>query len=167
MPDKTLCPESYAINKEAAHRETFGARFSDLPSSQAIPVIRKRRDFLRVAKGLRQNATAFLLQGRPRGPGIAEDVARVGFTCSKKLGNAVVRNRAKRRLREAARRAIPRHGKPGWDYVLVGRRLATAAICFQDLVNDLECALQRMHASRNLEERQMPKNRRRDRSGQI
>ena len=46
---------------------------------------------------------------------------RVGFTCSKKVGNAVARNRAKRRLREVARQMLSLYGRLGWDYVLIGK----------------------------------------------
>ena len=70
---------------------------------------------------------------------------RVGFTCSKKVGNAVARNRAKRRLREAARMVLPEIGRPGWDYVLIGRRDVTADRPFELLLSDLRHALSRLH----------------------
>ena len=89
-----------------------------------------------------------IVQGRKRREGEPHDPAarRVGYTCSKKVGNAVARNRAKRRLRAAVAAALPLHGRPGWDYVLIGRNEATAAQGpFADLVGDLEKALTRLH----------------------
>lgn len=84
------------------------------------------------------------MQARKRnpeeGPGI-----RVGFTCSKKVGNAVARNRAKRRLREVARLVLPEHGRDGWDYVLVGRRDVTATYDFEQMQQDLIEALRKIH----------------------
>ena len=77
-------------------------------------------------------------------PGV--EALRVGYTCSKKLGNAVARNRAKRRLRAAARAVLATAGRPGWDYVLVGRPGATAERNFADLTEDLAArALERVH----------------------
>ena len=73
---------------------------------------------------------------------------RVGFTCSKKVGNAVARNRAKRRLREVARMVLPQHGKTGWDYVLIGRAEMTAQRPFLDLQADLIYALTKLHQDR-------------------
>ena len=70
---------------------------------------------------------------------------RVGFTCSKKVGNAVARNRAKRRLREIARLVLPEHGRDGYDYVLVGRRDVTATRDFAEMLEDLERALRKAH----------------------
>ena len=67
------------------------------------------------------------------------------FTCSKKVGNAVARNRAKRRLREAARLVLPGKGRPGWDYVLIGRAEVTAARPFDLLQDDLARALDQLH----------------------
>ena len=69
----------------------------------------------------------------------------VGFTCSKKVGNAVARNRAKRRLREAARAILPHTGRTGWDYVLIGRADVTAARPFDLLQQDLALALRKLH----------------------
>lgn len=61
----------------------------------------------------------FVLLARDRADG--DDLVRVGYTVTKKVGNAVVRNRMKRRLRELARAALPAGGRPGHDYVLIGR----------------------------------------------
>lgn len=71
---------------------------------------------------------------------------RVGFTCSKKVGNAVVRNRARRRLRALAAEILPEQGRAGWDYVLVGRPEATIQRAYADLRADLTGALDRVHA---------------------
>ncbi|MCC5991297.1 MAG: ribonuclease P protein component [Rhodobacteraceae bacterium] len=121
------------------------ARAADAPAalSCAMPeTLRQRADFLSVAKARRMPCPAFLLQARVRGDGAA---MRVGFTCSKKLGNAVTRNRAKRRLRAIARQVLPRHGQAGWDYVLVGRPQATVSRDFAAMCADLRAALAKLH----------------------
>jgi ribonuclease P protein component len=102
----------------------------------------KRADFVRASSALRQGTTGFHLQARNRGD---DGGVRVGFTCSKKVGNAVARNRAKRRLREIARLVLPEHGRAGWDYVLVGRRDVTATHDFAQMKADLIRALARVH----------------------
>lgn len=105
--------------------------------------MRLRSDFLRAAQARRQGTPGFMLQARDRRDGSA--TMRVGYTCSKKLGNAVARNRAKRRLREIARALLPHLGRAGWDYVLVGRPKATAERDFAALLTDLETALRKVH----------------------
>ena len=72
------------------------------------------------------------------------DTIRIGFTVTGKIGNAVVRNRAKRRLRAAAGRLLPDYGRAGFDYVLVGRN-TTQARPFEALCDDLQKALVRIH----------------------
>ncbi len=119
------------------------------PPAVSVTTLTKRADFLRAAQGRRQGMPGFLLQARERGPEESEPgTIRVGFTCSRKLGNAVARNRAKRRLREIARAVLPLHGRPGWDYVLVGRPEATASRDFADLKADLVRALGKIHGSK-------------------
>ena len=87
-----------------------------------------------------------MVQGRDRHD---EDPAiRVGFTCSKKVGNAVARNRAKRRLRAVAREVLHAHGQPGWDYVLIGRAQETAARPYEALRDDLIHALRKFRGAR-------------------
>lgn len=112
----------------------------------SFSVIAKRADFLRAAQARRQAMPGFLLQARCRGDDSAD--IRVGYTCSRKIGNAVIRNRARRRLREVARATLPAGAVPGWDYVLVGRPGATVEREFSDLVADMAHALRRVHAGR-------------------
>ena len=73
------------------------------------------------------------------------DTMRVGFTVTKKVGDAVRRNRAKRRLREVARTILPLYGVGGTDYVLIGRD-ATLTRPFVDLLDDLKTALRKVHS---------------------
>ena len=105
--------------------------------------LRKRADFLRAASARRQGTGGFLLQARNRDDG-SPDI-RLGFTASKKIGNAVFRNRAKRRLRAVAQAVLPALAKPGWDYVLVARPEATVTRTFPDLLADLATALHSVH----------------------
>jgi len=114
--------------------------------SSCLVTMRKRPEFLRAAKARRQVVKGFILQARKRDVAEADpSVIRVGYTCSKKVGNAVARNRAKRRLRALAREMLPTQGQPGWDYVLIGRAGATQDRLFADLQNDLDYALRKIH----------------------
>jgi ribonuclease P protein component len=115
------------------------------PGAFSVSVLRNRSDFLKAAQARRAHAPAFLLQARKRPEGEAKGI-RVGFTCSKKVGNAVARNRAKRRLREVARLVLPLEGRPGWDYVLVGRKDETASRDFAAMQQDLVRALKKVHS---------------------
>ena len=103
-----------------------------------IERLKKRPDFLAAAKAHAASRGAVVLQGRRRADETA--LIRVGFTATKRIGGAVVRNRAKRRLREAARRLIPLLGVPGCDYVLIARG-GTASRPWDRLLDDLKAAL--------------------------
>jgi|SRR5581483_1139428 ribonuclease P protein component len=103
--------------------------------------LRHHADFLAAAGGVRMSGPTFVLQARARRDG---GPVRVGFTVSKKVGNAVERNRVRRRLREVVRRS-PAAMRPGHDYVLIGRRAALTAP-FANLIDEFERALRRAHA---------------------
>jgi ribonuclease P protein component len=111
-----------------------------------LVTLKTRADFLRVAAGHRRAVAAGLvLQAAPRPREIGSGSRlRVGFTASRKVGNAVVRNRAKRRLRAVAALVLPREGESGTDYVLIARA-STAARPFAELVADLERAVRRIN----------------------
>jgi ribonuclease P protein component len=102
----------------------------------------RRQDFIAAAKAVAWGTPGFLLQVRRRDD---TGAPRVGFTCTKKLGNAVMRNRIKRRLREAARLALPGVAQPSFDYVLIGRS-AGETHDFESLKSDLISAATRLHA---------------------
>jgi ribonuclease P protein component len=100
------------------------------------PRLKLRREFRRVAASGQRTARPGLVLQSLAAPGAP---LRIGFTATKKLGNAVVRNRTKRRLREAARLLLA-EAPPGWDLVLIGRD-ATATRDFKTLLGDLRGAL--------------------------
>ena len=112
--------------------------------SLRLTQLKKRAVFQRATRSPRVAMPGFILQMRQRAPDEAEGV-RVGFTCSKKVGNAVARNRAKRRLREVARLTLTGLARDGADYVLIGRQDATASLPFQKLRQDLVRALKVLH----------------------
>jgi len=102
--------------------------------------LKTRGDFLRVAATrARAVRPGLILQIAPQ-PSAGEASPRVGFTASKRVGNAVARNRAKRRLRAAAASLLPVQGKMGTDYVLIARA-GTRARSYAELLADLEGAL--------------------------
>lgn len=108
--------------------------------------LKRREDFLRVAAArTKRVANGFVLQACPR-PDDSEEL-RVGFTASRKVGGAVQRNRTKRRLRVVARNVLTELGKPGTDYVLIGRR-DTATMPFETLENDLRHAVTKISQPR-------------------
>ena len=103
--------------------------------------LKQRADFLAAARGTETSAPAFVLQARVRadaGP------ARIGFTVAKKVGNAVERNRVRRRLREMVR-ASAVAAQPGHDYVVIGRR-AALGLPFARLLADFEHAMRHLQA---------------------
>ena len=125
----------------------FKKLFND---SDTIVKMTSREAFLAANHGVKATETGLYLQGRRRSEEkvIPADLIRVGFTCSKKLGNAVKRNKAKRRLTHVARHCLPKNGLPGWDYVLVGRKDETAIIPFSDLIKSFNNAIEKIHLKR-------------------
>ncbi len=98
--------------------------------------------------GARYATPGLVLQARALGPSEGEPAPeasiRFGFTASKKIGGAVMRNRARRRLKEAVRLHAGPHAAKGFDYVLIARQ-GTLQRPFIDLVRDLEHALRKIH----------------------
>ncbi len=113
--------------------------------------LKKRPDFLKVAAARAKWVTpGLILQARRRptpgdtpGEPAQADLVRVGFTVSRKVGKAVQRNRARRRLQAAAAEVLPVLGRPGYDYVLIGRS-GTLERRWGELVGDLRAALDRL-----------------------
>lgn len=107
--------------------------------------LKKRADFLRAQKGVRRSATGLTLEICATPEACARHGRfRVGFTASRKVGGAVARNRAKRRLRAAARAILPLQARECTDYVLVAR-VATLTRPFAELTKDLAQTLAAAH----------------------
>ena len=111
----------------------------------AIGRLKTRDEFLHVRGGARYVAPSLVLQARRRnGEPAQRQLARFGFTATKGLGGAVLRNRARRRLKEAVRLTGPAHALEGYDYVLIARE-GTVKRRFTELIKDLERALAKVH----------------------
>jgi ribonuclease P protein component len=114
----------------------------------AVGRLKRRPDFLRVAAGRRKwVAPGLILQALSQHDADSgtnhRAPARAGFTASARIGGAVERNRARRRLRAAASAVLPLHARPAHDYVLIART-GTLTRRFSDLVADLEGGLKRL-----------------------
>ena len=138
-----MTPPEAPLDGDIASRED---RIPAVSSCAVLRTLSKRPQFLAAARARKQGTGGFLLQARNRGDD--DPAIGIGFTCSKKVGNAAARNRAKRRLREIARLILPELGRPGWDYVLIGKAEKTATRDFTDLQKDLRYALRKVHGDR-------------------
>src|SRR3569623_582464 len=107
-----------------------------------IERLKNRPDFLACARAPAVARGAVLVQARPRDDA---PLVRAGFTATKRIGGAVERNRAKRRLREAARLLLPQLGSPGFDYVFIARGGVTTRP-WDRLLDDMKSALIRLAA---------------------
>lgn len=106
--------------------------------------LKKRQEFKKISSlGKRWVTSAFILQYLPQGEELALPSTRFGFTASRKIGGAVQRNRARRRLKEAVRLNLG-HAHPKCDYVLIARDKALT-LDFQKLGKDLRWALAHIH----------------------
>ena len=106
-----------------------------------IQRLTRRAEFLKVAASRRKSvAPGLILQAHPQD---GADSLRVGFTASRKVGNAVARNRARRRLRAAVAAVLPVHGAPAHDYVVIARA-GTLTRPFAGLLEDLATGLKRL-----------------------
>ena len=106
-----------------------------------IERLKSRPQFLAAAKGVSEARGAVVVQRLDRGDGDAS--IRLGFTATRKIGGAVVRNRAKRRLRQAARALAPQFGVAGSDYVFIAR-MGTVDRDWDRLLDDVKSALTRL-----------------------
>ena len=113
-------------------------RLIEPTAGPALRVIGRRADFLAANGGKRAPMPGFVLLVRNRSDG--DPAMRLGITVTKKIGNAVVRNRMKRRFRALAREILPAIGLPGSDHILIGRATGIER-SFDDLRRDLGKAL--------------------------
>ena len=116
---------------------------TDSGAGPALAILTRRADFLAANRGIRVARPGFVLLARPNGGG----QMRFGITVTKKIGNAVVRNRMKRRFRALLRELLPQVGLPGTDHVLIGREGGIERD-FSLLRDELNAALARASAGK-------------------
>ena len=109
---------------------------------KVLETLAKRADFVAASKAEKFVGNSVIVQARYN----ASENIRVGYTASKKVGNAVVRNRAKRRMRAAAMETLAQYGTTGADYVLIGRAQTTCNTKFEELKDELICAFENLNA---------------------
>ena len=109
---------------------------------KVFETLAKRADFVSASKAEKFVGNSIIVQARYN----ASENIRVGYTASKKVGNAVVRNRAKRRMRAAAMETLAQYGTAGADYVLIGRAKTTCTVKFEDLKFELIRAIKKLSA---------------------
>lgn len=113
--------------------------------------LKKRSEFLSVAASNKKFVTRSMVIQYIHNPENTDNV-RIGYTVTKKQGNAVMRNRMKRRMRAAVREIFGEHAKTGYDYVLIGRwQLKDYA--FEALKNDMIFALGHIHKKRHTDKK--------------
>ena len=121
-------------------------------NNNKIIKILKRNEFLAISSKFKVRTKGLNLQARKRSNeeiSPIRNLIRVGFTCSKKVGNAVRRNAAKRRLRHLARDCLPNVGQSGWDYILIGHEKYTEEMNFNELKNYFIKAVNQIHQFEN------------------
>jgi len=154
--DASIRPEPGGLSREALTCGIVGGHIPPVRSAQSPPVtLKSRAQFNRVRGGGKWTAPSFVLQALPRS-GDDDASPRFGFTVSSKAltvrsagtpvkrPGAVLRNRARRRLKEAVRLLAPCHAKPNFDYVVIGRREALHQR-FADLLEDMQLAFGKVH----------------------
>ena len=112
----------------------------DRNSKRALETLSKRVDFIAASKAEKFIGKSIIVQARPN----SVETIRVGYTASKKVGNAVMRNRAKRRMRAAAAETVGQYGTSSTDYVLIGRAESTCNTKFKDLKFELIQAFKKL-----------------------
>lgn len=131
--------------QDAAHRAVKSSPLRiELSRSVPLVVLQRRADFVAAAKDGRNSATpGLVLQSRKNVSLEKPPTLRYGLTASAKIGNAVIRNRARRRLRALANSLLPRHATIGYDYVIIAR-VGTLKRSPLELEGDLKTALRKL-----------------------
>ena len=106
-----------------------------------LETLSKRSDFVAASKAEKYVGKSIIVQARPN----TLQKIRVGYTASKRVGNAVKRNRAKRRMRAAVAETLAFYGTSGTDYVLIGRAQTTCNTKFEELKDELICAFETLN----------------------
>ena len=110
-------------------------------SKSFLETLSKRSDFVAASKAKKYVGKSIIVQARPN----SLQTIRVGYTASKRVGNAVKRNRAKRRMRAAVAETLALYGAFGTDYVLIGREQTTCNTKFEELKYELICAFETLN----------------------